>query len=853
MSDQTSERTAANRLAGESSPYLLLHQHNPVDWYPWGEEALARARREDRPIFLSVGYSTCYWCHVMERESFSDPRVAALMNREFVNIKLDREERPDLDEIYMIATQILTGQGGWPNSLFLTPDLRPFFAGTYFPPDDRHGRPGFAHVLDDLADAWKQRRSEVEQQAEEMARAMRHFAEERARPAAAPASAAACRRGMDGLARRFDRQWGGFGGAPKFPSPANLFLLEEMAPERPQAGEMLAATLDAMARGGIYDQLGGGFHRYATDREWKVPHFEKMLYDNGWLLELYAREHARSGDLQAAHVVRQTAAFLEREMTSPEGALWSAIDAETGGHEGAYYVWSRAEIDSVLGHEDAAFAAPLLGFDGAPFFEGERYVLHQPERWEDAARRRHLAPEELRQEVAAFGARLFAARGRRPRPATDDKVLADWNGIAIGGLAVAGRLLGEPRLTAQAARAAGHLLREMRPAGGPLQHVWRLGRARVPAYLADYAYLVRGLLALHEATGEGRWLQAAAELAAEQEERLGDPEGGWFVAGASPDLLLRSKDPFDGAMPAPNAVAVLNLLDLAARSPGAAARRWQERASAALQAFAPLVEEHPEAVRMLAVATLRYHAAAAEADDDAAEESPGRGAGPAAGPAAGGTAVPLTAGTSPARGPRGKAGARSTAGLPSSDSRPPGSGNAAAQPSSTAGADGADTKGGSAGGLAHLAQEAERHVCLHLTVLPAVAAAGTDAAVASPLGEGEDAVTAGWRPFDLVLDVAPGWHLQANPAREDYLVATSLAAEGAELRAVVYPPGDELIPAFASHALAVYAGAVHLRGELRRVPDASGPPGRRPRLLVTYQLCDDHRCLPAVTRSLDLG
>jgi uncharacterized protein YyaL (SSP411 family) len=756
--------TADNRLAGESSPYLLLHRHNPVDWYPWGEEALARARREDKPIFLSVGYSTCYWCHVMERESFSDPRVAAVMNREFVNVKLDREERPDLDEVYMTATQILTGQGGWPNSVFLTPKLEPFFAGTYFPPADAHGRPGFAHVLEDLAGAWKLRRADVEQQAAEMAQAMRHFLEERARPAAEPPGPGACWRSVDSLARRFDRQWGGFGGAPKFPTPSNLFLLLEMAPERPDAGEMLAATLDAMARGGIYDQLAGGFHRYATDREWKVPHFEKMLYDNGFLLELYAREHARTGDPQAARVARETAAFLEREMTSPEGALWSAIDAETGGHEGAYYVWTRAEIEAALGEEDAVFAAPLLGFGGLPFFEGDRYVLHAPERWEEVARRRRLAPAELLGELAPLRARLLAARSLRPRPATDDKVLADWNGIAIAGLAAAGQLLDEPRLVAQAARAAEFVLREMRPAGGPLLHVWRGGHARIPAYLADYVFLVRGILALYQATGEARWRRTAAELTAEQSERLADPEGGFFVAGASPDLLFRSKDPFDGAAPAANAVAVLNLIELAER-PAAAPKTaggpsWREQAAAALRAFAPLVEEHPEAVRMLAIAARRF-----------------RGAAPA----------PIEA---------------------------------------------AHEREAGAGPLAMLEQEAEQLVTVRLEL--------------------EDAGAGAWQSFRLALDVAPGWHLQANPPSESFLVATTVAAEGAELRGVAYPAGEPQRVTFSSRPIACYHGHCEIAGEVAPRAARPGAQGPSARLLLTYQLCDDHRCLPPVTRAIRL-
>jgi uncharacterized protein YyaL (SSP411 family) len=761
----TSETATTNRLAGESSPYLLLHRHNPVDWHPWGEEALEKARREDKPIFLSVGYSTCYWCHVMERESFSSPEIAAVMNREFVNVKLDREERPDLDEIYMTATQILTEHGGWPNSVFLTPDLKPFYAGTYFPPEDRHGHPGFRRVLADLAHAWKTRRADVLEQAEEMARAMRHYLEERTRPAAAPPNPEVAGKAVDALARRFDRQWGGFGGAPKFPTPSNLYLLLETAGERPEAGEMLAATLDQMARGGLYDQLGGGFHRYATDREWKVPHFEKMLYDNGFLLELYAREHQRTGDAQAARIVRETAAWIEREMTSPEGAFWSAIDAETHGHEGAYYVWTREEIEAVVGGEDAAFLAPLLGFDGPPFFEGDRYVLHLPERLEEAARRRRMAEADLLREVRALRAKLLEARFRRDRPLTDDKVLADWNGIAIAGIAVAGEILAEPALVERAARAAGFVLARMRPAGGPLLHAWRQGQGKVPAFLGDYAFLVRGLLALQRATGEERWLAAAAELTEEQIRRLRDPQGGFFVAAESPDVLFRSKDVFDGATPSGNAVAVLNLLDLAERTGEGV---WRTEARAALQAFAPLIESYPDAVRMLAIAARRY-CLAVEADR-----------GPAVEP------VPLFA----------------------------------------AAARAAHERDATAAGVFKLEKEAAHLVAARLE-----------------LGEGSDG---GWRPFRLRLEIEPGWHIHANPASEDFLIATEVKAEGARLRNVRYPEPDELQPDFAGQPLAVYEREVEIAGELGDL----APGGR---LLVTYQPCDAARCLPAATLAVAIG
>jgi len=622
MSAPTDDPKHTNRLAGESSPYLLLHQHNPVDWYPWGEEALARAREEDKPIFLSIGYSTCYWCHVMERESFSNPEVARVMNERFVNIKVDREERPDVDETYMAATQILAGQGGWPNSVFLTPELKPFYAGTYFPPDDAHGRPGFPQVLAGLAGAWKTRRDEVTIQSDEVAQAMRRILEERFAPGDHVPDAAAAERACEGLRRTFDRDRGGFGGSPKFPTPANLFLLHALAVRGgsagagdPPAAEMLSETLDRMARGGIYDQLGGGFHRYATDAEWLVPHFEKMLYDNGTLLELYALEHERTGSPEAARIAAETAAFLEREMALPDGAFAAAIDAETGGREGAFYVWTAGELRAVLGDEDFAFLAPLYGFDRGPFFRDPHapeaepaYVLHLPETLAEQAAHRHTGLDDLLAEIDPLRRRLLAAREERPRPATDTKVLADWNGLAIRGLAVAGRVLGDDRWIALARRAADRVLEVMRPAGGPLLHAVRGGEGRVAAFLSDYAFLVRGLLGLAEATEEERYLEAAVALATEQAERLAHPAGGFYNAAAADDLIVRSQEIFDGATPAANGVAVLNALDLSNRTGD---ERWRRQAERALAAFSPVIEGSPEAVRTLSLATLRFHEGAA--------------------------------------------------------------------------------------------------------------------------------------------------------------------------------------------------------------------------------------------------
>jgi uncharacterized protein YyaL (SSP411 family) len=365
---------------------------------------------------------------------------------------------------------------------------------------------------------------------------------------------------------------------------------------------MLAVTLDRMARGGIFDQLGGGFHRYATDREWKIPHFEKMLYDNGLLLEVYARQWARTASPQAERITRQTAAFLARELTSPEGAFYSAIDAETEGHEGAFYVWTRQELLQILGDEDFGFLAPLFGFSGPPFFEGRHHVLHLPQPLAQQAERRRLPLAELEAQLAPLQEQLLAARRRRPRPLTDDKILTDWNGMAIGGLAVAGRLLSDATFLRRAGAAADFVLDTMRPGGGPLRHSWRQGRHGVAAFLADYAFLIRGLLELHSASAESRWLRAAEELAAEQEERLGDPSGGYYVAAQSPEVLFRSKEVLDGAVPGANGVAALNLLQLAAATGDSL---WSSRCEAALRAFAQLGRQLPAAVKTLALASQR--------------------------------------------------------------------------------------------------------------------------------------------------------------------------------------------------------------------------------------------------------
>ncbi|MFQ5349847.1 MAG: thioredoxin domain-containing protein, partial [Thermoanaerobaculia bacterium] len=606
----------ANRLAGESSPYLQLHAHNPVDWYPWGPEAIERAQREDKPIFLSVGYSTCYWCHVMEREAFSDPGVAGLMNRWFVNIKVDREERPELDEIYMTATRLLTGRGGWPNSVFLTPELEPFFAGTYFPIDDRGDRPGFRTVLEALHNAWENRRLDVEERASKVAQAVRGAIGVERQPAAEPPARELAEGAVIAVKGSYDERWGGFGSGPKFPTPGSLMLLQE-AGERgdAEAAAMVVASLERMGRGAIYDQLDGGFHRYTLDRAWRVPHFEKMLYDNAHLAELLAESWQTTRSPELERLARGALDFVLAEMTLPEGPFKSAIDAETDGEEGAFYVWSGEELRTVLDEEQFALLAPILGFDGEPNFEGGRHTLFLPHSLEVQAERLGLDRAGLLDRLAAPLDRLREARRERPFPRVDDKVLSDWNGMMIGAMARAGQLLDEPRYVAAAVRAARFVLARLRDGEGRLLHTWRAGVARIPAFLDDYAFLIRGLLALADATGGTAWRSHAERLAAEAEQRLGDPAGGYFLTADASDLLVRPKTVSDGAVPSGNAVMLRNLFELAARTGDDS---YRSRAESGLRAFAGALECYPEASPVLALALL-----------EARDGSPGGRSGPA--------------------------------------------------------------------------------------------------------------------------------------------------------------------------------------------------------------------------------
>ncbi len=580
-------RTGANRLAQETSPYLLQHADNPVDWYPWGSEALERARAEDKPILLSVGYAACHWCHVMAHESFEDPETAALMNEHFVNVKVDREERPDVDAVYMNAVQAMTGQGGWPMTVVLTPEGEPFFAGTYFPNTDRLGMPSFRKVLLAVADAWRERREDARQQGRQVAQ---HIAMQAnaASGAAGELDERVLRQAFEGLQRSFDPQWGGFASAPKFPQPMTLeFLLRCHLRGFEGALGMVRLTLDRMATGGIFDQLGGGFHRYSTDHRWLVPHFEKMLYDNAQLIRLSARVWQVTGAERYAEVARRTAGYLLRDLRHADGGFFSSQDADSEGVEGKFFVWSFQELSEVAGEPVARWfgATPEGNWEGTN-------VLWTPRAPETVAGELAMEVGELERAVLDGRARLFERRETgRVHPATDDKVLAAWNGLAIAALAEAGRVLPQPGWVEAATTAAEFVLDEMRTEGGRLCRAWREGRLGGPGYLDDYACMAEACLTLYETTFEPRWLRAAVELADGMLALFADPRGGFYQTGSDAELLVvRPKELFDNAVPAGSSVAADVLLRLG-RLLGE--QRYETAALGALRSVGELLARAP--------------------------------------------------------------------------------------------------------------------------------------------------------------------------------------------------------------------------------------------------------------------
>ena len=582
----------ANRLARESSPYLLQHAHNPVDWYPWGEEAINRARQENKPILLSIGYSACHWCHVMERESFENEEIAALMNELFVNIKVDREERPDLDEIYMGAVQAMTGSGGWPMTVFLTADQRPFYGGTYFPPEDRYGRPGFPKVLRAVAEFYRANREQIEDQAGRLTAALRQSTE--LQPGEEPGEEILANAYLH-LRRNFDSLHGGFGQAPKFPASMSLALLlrHHRRTGDPEALEMVKLTLEKMAGGGIYDQLGGGFHRYSVDERWLVPHFEKMLYDNALLTWVYLEAYQATGEPLYRRVVEETLGYVLAEMTRPGGGFYAAQDADSEGEEGKFFAWEPGEVEQLLGPEQAGLFNRYYGITEEGNFEHGKSILHLASPLPALARFLKVEEAHLQRVVEEGRRRLLAARQQRVAPGRDEKVILSWNGLMISALARAYPILGAPAYLRAATAAADFILSHMAE-GGELRHAFAEGRAALRAYQDDYACLINGLLDLYEATFERRWLQAArAWTEAMLELFWDDDQGGFFfTARHAEPLIVRTKSPFDNPTPSGNSLGALALLRLAAMTGD---QELRARAERILKLFGGLMAQAPSA------------------------------------------------------------------------------------------------------------------------------------------------------------------------------------------------------------------------------------------------------------------
>lgn len=601
----------SNRLMDATSPYLLQHAHNPVEWYPWGAEALAAAKEQNKPIFLSVGYSTCYWCHVMEREVFTNLEIAALMNKHFINIKVDREQRPDLDEVYMMATRLMTrGRGGWPNSVFLTPDLKPFFAGTYFGATAQGGRPGFPTIVTGLADAWANRRPQVLVAADNAAAAIQRALNVEGASASAPLTMSLVDSAVSDMSRRYDRRLGGFGVAPRFPQGYTYPFLIDAAQRTGNEATLNMAlhTLRMMAAGGMYDHVGGGFHRYSTDAQWRVPHFEKMLYNQAQLTRAYVRAFQVTGETAFGDTARDILRYVDDVMMGPDGQFYSALDAETDGVEGAYYAWNKSAIRDTLDAEQRALFNDVFAQGQIPTYPGHLHpdgrVIYMRKPLSELAPKRGEDYVSRRTRVDAFLAELKSVRDQRKLPRLDDKVIAGWNGLMIDAYAFAGTVLDEPEYIAAAERAAGFILENMRMEDGRLWRIWRSGVAEQPAFQEDYAYVIRGLLSLHTATGERRWLDAAGELARTNHQLFWDEgSGGYYFAQEAPDLIARSKSVSEGAIPSGNAVMVHNLIDLWLATGEAA---WRSRAKQTLDAFSGSITRSPSAFLHMVHALQRY-------------------------------------------------------------------------------------------------------------------------------------------------------------------------------------------------------------------------------------------------------
>jgi len=601
QTDSSSPSKKANRLLHETSPYLQQHAYNPVDWYPWGEEAFARSQSEHKPIFLSIGYSACHWCHVMEHESFENEEISAYLNEHFISIKVDREERPDLDQIYMTAVQLMTQHGGWPMSVFLTPEKRPFFGGTYWPPSARGGMPGFSDVLRGVQNAWAERQGDVQNAAESLTTSLQQTADQMG--SASLLSAELIRTAGQVLCRRADRTHGGFGGAPKFPHSMDLRVLLRYAKrfDMQDGEDVVRKTLDKMAAGGIYDHLGGGFHRYATDVRWLIPHFEKMLYDNALLIPVYLEAALELECDDYRRVVRETLTYMKREMQSPAGGFYSTQDADSEGVEGKFFVWQQQEIFDLLGKAEGDLFCRAYDVTLHGNWE-ETNILNRPRPAAEVAKSAGISVEDLENRLAVSRETLRLARENRIHPGRDEKILVAWNGMMIAAAATAARILDEPEWSEMAEKAADFVLAEMRQPNGGLWHTHKDGRSHLNAYLDDYACLADGLLELFLTTGKVAQLEAAAEIAQQMIDRFHDNEAGGFfyTSHDHEEVIARQKDLQDNATPSGNSMAAWVLARL-----GYVLDRsdWEELARETLGRMNAFASQYPSAAGQMLLAT----------------------------------------------------------------------------------------------------------------------------------------------------------------------------------------------------------------------------------------------------------
>ncbi len=610
MSQESKSKTGEkhhNRLIFEKSPYLLQHADNPVDWYPWGTEAFEKARKENKPIFLSIGYSTCHWCHVMEHESFEDPEVARLMNEVFVSIKVEREERPDIDNVYMMVSQMMTGSGGWPLTIIMTPDKKPFFAATYIPKENRFGRMGMLELIPRIKEIWATRRGEVLSSANQITAALQQVSQD---AFGEELDETTLDLAYEQLAKRFDEQHSGFGSAPKFPTPHNLLFLlrywKRTNTER--ALQMVEKTLQAMRRGGIYDHVGFGFHRYSTNSRWLVPHFEKMLYDQAMLAMAYTEAYQATGKEEYRKTAGEIFTYVLRDMTAPEGGFYSAEDADSEGEEGKFYLWTEEEIRQVLGSEEADLILKVFNIEkNGNFMEqatGKRAganILHLRKSLTEIASELKMSDQDLQKRLETARQKLFTYREKRIHPHRDDKILTDWNGLMIAAFAKGARVFDEPRYAEAAKATVDFILKNMRKSDGRLLHRYRDEQASLPAQVDDYAFLIWGMLELYETIFEVRYLQIALDLNRDLIEHFWDDNNGgfYFVADDGENLLVRQKEIYDGAIPSGNSVAMLNLLRLGRIT---ANYDFEEKAARIGRAFSRNVKQSPSAYTQLMVA-----------------------------------------------------------------------------------------------------------------------------------------------------------------------------------------------------------------------------------------------------------